>query len=432
MSFKDNNTTPERTFTSLSNKKFAITPVKAVAQTSLSHASPLFRTPSFDHPSATAGAGPSQRQSGSNLRDHGGRISSTKKIARTFGSASTPALTIASGRAEIEHRRYGSSDLERVLDRVFAKHDKASQDLGGRVIAFSRPKGRRVDALAGSQTPNSHRAEFKTTHGHHTKAWSTGSTASGLFPNFAIGASGRGDDQSDVFTEILTPNTLRSPTTVFTDLGTLSEYDPSTAGYIAPEPLHGRMFQRVKPRAKLSWVQQYDDMLPAMGTRSFEEGIHPEGLVEENTEVVARIDDLSARVQSMITEGEGALRSAPPILPPTSSHSPEENVLDRTVGTSEEEADDTGWDICDALDLAISIGIAKRTELDSAAEAVLEADPRDGERIATAKRRKDSQCLGERMSHRQTETVMDGHVNAVGLVRSRSLGLLRYGGVDVM
>ncbi|ODN97319.1 hypothetical protein L198_03882 [Cryptococcus wingfieldii CBS 7118] len=419
MFFKDNNPTPRRTFTSPNNKKFAITPVKAVAQTSLSHASPLFRIPSFDHPSATAGAGPSQRQSGSNLRDHGGRISPTKKIARTFGSASTPVLTIASGRAEIEHRRYGSSDLERVLDRVFAKHDKASQDLGGRVPVFSKPKG-------------SHRTEFKTTHGHHTKAWSTGSTASGLFPNFAIGASGRGDDQSDVFSEILTPNTLRSPTTVFTDLGTLSEYDPSTAGYIAPDPLHGRMFQGVKPRAKLSWVQQYDNMLPAMGTRSFEEGIHPEGLVEENTEVVARIVDLSARVQSMITEGEGALRSAPPILPPTSSHSPDENVLDRTVGTSVEEADDTGWDLCDALDLAISIGIAKRIELDFAAEAVLEADPRDGECIATAKRRKDSQCLGERISHRQTETEMEGHVNAVGLVRSRSLGLLRYGGVDVM
>ncbi|ODN76857.1 hypothetical protein, variant [Cryptococcus amylolentus CBS 6039] len=192
------------------------------------------------------------------------------------------------------------------------------------------------------------------------------------------------------------------------------------------------MLQGVKPRAKLSWVQQYDDMLPAMGTRSFEEGIHPEGLVEENTEVVARIDDLSARVQSMITEGEGAIRSAPPILTPTSSHSPEENVLDRAVGTSEEEADDTGWDLCDALDLAISIGIAKRIELESAAEAVLEADPRDGERIATAKRRKDSPCLGERISHRQTESVMEGHLHAMGLVRSRSLGLLRYGGVDVM
>ncbi|WVQ74459.1 hypothetical protein IAR50_004060 [Cryptococcus sp. DSM 104548] len=408
------------------SKKFAITPVLAVAQTSLSHASPLIQNPSFLHPSATPGAGPSREFRTPSPKPHAGRISPTKKISRTFGSTSKPALTMVNGRAEIDHRRYGSGDLERGLDLVFARHDKAAQDqdLGGRVPVFSRPKGRRVDAALGRQSS-------RLIYGRHTKAWSTNSTSSGPFPSLVNGR----DDQSDVFTEILTPHTLRSPTAMFTQLEALFEYDASTSStnYRAPKPINGGRLREARPRAELSLIQQYDKRLSAMDSRAFEEGVHTEALTEENTEMANRIDDLSARIQAMIAEGEDALNSEPPRPVSASSHSMKEDdyIRNRALGNSGQEVEQPRWDLCDALDLAISIGMSKQIELDLAAEAESNERLRGSGRKAAAKRRKDSECLlGERMPYGQAQAVETRvHHQAV---RCHSLGLLRYGGVDVM
>ncbi|WVO15345.1 hypothetical protein L204_103001 [Cryptococcus depauperatus] len=384
--------------------RFAITPVKVASHPTLSMVSPCANN--FSN-SNNAQAGPSTlgwviRQpavSEDEPKSTLARLSPARRITMARRSTPEPHLSVVMGKAMSVS--VGKAELERGLDRVFAKHDQAMIRADGvNTVIFRRQKSSRHHCNPHSPSAQENTMEERISGIVPVATPRTMCQSPALFHRVLEKVCD--DGISDVFTDIRTPCMAQSEVQsryihfdTFDDydrLSTFSDgYSTLGTGTFLTDRASPTSFNKVIPPASLDKGQTDDQ-------------------AAKDNETCARIDDLSARICDMVRQGQEALHAPVP-----------EAIAEEASGSTEADQD-----VLRKWELRLNDDDAS-WRLGSAAEQVV-----TGQGSSVGKKRMRKQQVMGRVHRKAASAQVEGREKATRMVRSRSFQLLMHGGIDVL
>ncbi|WVQ81335.1 hypothetical protein IAT38_003458 [Cryptococcus sp. DSM 104549] len=419
--------------------RFTITPAREAALPSISLVSPSadLASPGASRPGAVeritgqAGGEGSSSAAGVEVARGGSPIKRFRA-----GQPSTPALSSVTSRAELHVKggargkgkgkeRAGEGELERGLDRVFTRHDRAKSLAGADSITVFRGTGRkggpspgvvhRPSAFGSAYViaPQEAPATPPRTHDHR--------------PHHVLvrGPATEQDDWDELSDQLLTPSTTAAQHhQPFSNFDLLSAFDRVSSQPTTPTAMPTRPYgQRTYHQDKMASSKGYGYGVPTGVARAERDAeiapltLGPPRVIgrqrevrleddeaEEDEEACARIDAVAAQIQAMVLQGQQALEASLPSSDEgdVSDQGDEgkNDVLSRWGYESEEE----GGDLWDLVFGEVAV---------------------EGEEHGKTKGK-------EVQAHRKTASAEERGCDRPVVVRCRSVGLLAANGVDVL